>query len=258
MAMLISAARRSRALAKMQMEFVAGVSHELCTPLAVINSAAENLADGVVETPEQMQEYGGMIRGQGRRLERLVDGVLLFTAGRFGLSGYEMAPLDVAAVAEQSLTAAEPTLRDAGFTLEKEIARGLPLVMADASAVTTCIENMINNAIKYSDATKWVAVRTRVACNGAKPEVQIQVEDKGVGIPPVDLPHILEPFRARHPDQRRGPGPAPGEAHDGRHGRTRERYERAGPGHAGHSAFFRSGIRSSRNTGREVARNQAA
>lgn len=194
MAMLISAARRSRALAKMQMEFVAGVSHELCTPLAVINSAAENLADGVVETPKQMQEYGGMIRGQGRRLERLVDGVLLFTAGRFGLSGYEMAPLDVAAIAEQSLLAAEPALRDAGFTLETEMARGLPLVMADPSAVTTCIENLISNAIKYSDSAKWVAVRARAACNGSKPEVQIRVEDKGVGIPPADLPHILEPF----------------------------------------------------------------
>ncbi len=194
MALILSAARRSRALAKMQMEFVAGVSHELCTPLAVINSAAENLADGVVDTTEQMQEYGGMIRGQGRRLERLVDGVLLFTAGRFGLSGYEMAPLDVAEIVEQALCAAEPNLRDAGFTVEKDIAAGLPPVMADPSAVTTCIDNLISNAMKYSDANRWVAVRARAACVDLKKEVQIVVEDKGVGIPSADLPHILEPF----------------------------------------------------------------
>lgn len=194
MALMLSAARRSRALAKMQMEFVAGVSHELCTPLAVINSAAENLADGVVDTPGQMREYGGMIRGQGRRLERLVDGVLLFTAGRFGLSGYEMAPLDVSAILEQALRAAEPNLSDAGFTLEKEIAASLPLVMADPSAVTTCIENLISNATKYSDSSRWVAVRARAVCSDLNKEVRIVVEDKGVGIPSVDLPHILEPF----------------------------------------------------------------
>ncbi len=194
MVLLLSAARRSKALAKMQMEFVAGVSHELCTPLAVINSAAENLADGVVDTPEQMQEYGGIIRGQGRRLERLVDGVLLFTAGRFGLSGYEMAPLDVAAIVEQSLLAAEPILRDAGFTLEKEIAPGLPPVLADPSAVMTCIENLMSNAIKYSNSSRWVALRARADFANSKTEVRIAVEDKGVGIPSADLPHILEPF----------------------------------------------------------------
>ena len=47
--LLFSVARRAERLAKLQMEFVAGVSHELCTPLAVINSAAENIVDGVVK-----------------------------------------------------------------------------------------------------------------------------------------------------------------------------------------------------------------
>ena len=82
MVLLFSVARRAERLAKLQMEFVAGVSHELCTPLAVINSAAENIVDGVVEGQEQVREYGTMIREQGRRLERLVDEVLLFVIVR--------------------------------------------------------------------------------------------------------------------------------------------------------------------------------
>ena len=89
--------------------------------LAVINTAAENLADGVVENTEQMQEYGGLIRGQGRRLERLVDEVLLFTAGRFGLSGYELEPVEVAPIVSQSLSTSEASLHEAGFTVAKEI-----------------------------------------------------------------------------------------------------------------------------------------
>ncbi len=178
----------------MQMEFVAGVSHELCTPLAVINTAAENLADGVVENTEQMQEYGGLIRAQGRRLGRLVDEVLLFTAGRFGLSGYDLEPVEVAPIITQSLSTSEANLQDAGFTVEKEISDKLPPIVADPSAVVTCIENVVSNAIKYSNSRKWIAIRAYEATADSKPEVRISVEDKGIGISSADLAHVFEPF----------------------------------------------------------------
>ncbi len=194
MALIFSGARRSKALAKMQMEFVAGVSHELCTPLAVINTAAENLADGVVENTEQMQEYGGLIRGQGRRLERLVDEVLLFTAGRFGLSGYELEAVDVATILAQSLSTSEANLHDAGFTVAKEIDENLPPIVADPAAAVTCIENLVGNAMKYSNSSKWMAIRACQSPTDSKPEVRISVEDKGIGISSGDLAHIFEPF----------------------------------------------------------------
>jgi signal transduction histidine kinase len=194
MALIFSGARRSQALARMQMEFVAGVSHELCTPLAVINTAAENLADGVVESAGQMQEYGGLIRAQGRRLSRLVDEVLLFTAGRFGLSGYTLEPVDVAPIIAQSLSTSSANLRDAGFTISQEICDRLPPIVADASAVITCIENLVSNAIKYSNSSKCIAIRASVAPAGLRPEVRIAIEDKGVGISSADLAHIFEPF----------------------------------------------------------------
>ena len=209
MALIFSVARRSKALARMQMEFVAGVSHELCTPLAVINTAAENLADGVVENAQQMQEYGGLIRAQGHRLGRLVDEVLLFTAGRFGLSGYEQEPVEVAPILAQSLSTSEANLRDAGFTVTKEINDDLPLIVADPSAAITCIENLVSNAIKYSNSSKWIAIRACEVSAGSKQEVLISVEDKGIGISSTDLAHIFEPFyRAQsvRNDQIRGVG----------------------------------------------------
>ena len=194
MALIFTGARRSKALARMQMEFVAGVSHELCTPLAVINTAAENLADGVVENAEQMQEYGGLIRTQGRRLGRLVDEVLLFTAGRFGLSGYDLETVEVAPLLAQSLSTSEANLHDAGFTVAKQIGENLPPILADPSAAITCIENLVSNAMKYSNSSKWIAIRACEAEAGAKPEVRISVEDKGIGISSADLAHIFEPF----------------------------------------------------------------
>ncbi len=194
MVLLFSVARRAERLAKLQMEFVAGVSHELCTPLAVINSAAENIVDGVVEGTAQVQEYGTIIREQGRRLERLVDEVLLFAAGRVGRLGYELRPTEVVPILEQSLSASEAMLRDEGFTFHKEISPQLPFVVADPEALGKCVENLISNAMKYSGENRWVALRAGCVLNQGSPEVQISIEDKGIGISPADLPHVFEPF----------------------------------------------------------------
>jgi signal transduction histidine kinase len=194
MALLFSVARRAERLARLQMEFVAGVSHELCTPLAVINSAAENIVDGVVEGPAQVQEYGTMIREQGRRLERLVDEVLLFAAGHWGRSGYDLRPTEVAPILEQTLAASETMLRDSGFAFQKEISPQLPLVTADPEALSKCVENLISNAMKYSGENRWVEVRAVYVADQGLPEVLVRVADRGIGISPADLPHVFEPF----------------------------------------------------------------
>ena len=195
MALIFAVARRAKRIARQQMEFVAGVSHELCTPLAVINSAAENLMDGVVEGESETREYGGMIRDQGRRLEHLVDEVLQFAAGRSEMSGYDLRPVDLGAIVAHSLASAEPMLRDAGFTVDQQIAASLPPIVADPAAVGMCVENLLSNAVKYAGGSRWLSVRTELATPfRQQPEVQLSVGDRGMGIPTRDLPHIFEPF----------------------------------------------------------------
>ena len=73
MGILIITTHRAQRLAKLQMDFVTGVSHELRTPLAVISSAADNIADGVVDNKEQLMRYGKAIKGQTRQLIQLVE-----------------------------------------------------------------------------------------------------------------------------------------------------------------------------------------
>jgi signal transduction histidine kinase len=192
--LVFSAARRAERLGQFQMEFVAGVSHELFTPLAVINSAVENLADGVLDHPAQIQEYATILRDQGSRLERLMDQVLLLASGRLTQSESELRPIELAAIVAQSIAVSEPMLRDRGFTLEKEIGANLPPVMADPVAVGKCVDNLISNAMKYGGANHWIAVRARAAHARSQDEVQITIEDKGIGISPADLPNIFEPF----------------------------------------------------------------
>ena len=87
---IVLSSRRAQRLATQQMEFVAGVSHELRTPLAVICSAAENLADGVIDNRDQIKRYGGLIRDEGRRLTGMVEQVLEFAGAQSGRKNYEL------------------------------------------------------------------------------------------------------------------------------------------------------------------------
>jgi signal transduction histidine kinase len=195
MMLIFEVARRAQRMARQQMEFVAGVSHELCTPLAVINSAAENLMDGVIEGEPEVKEYGGMIRDQGRRLEHLVDEVLQFAAGRPERAAYDLRPVEISSLVAQSVVSAEPMLRDAGFTVEQRCATSLPTVLADPAAVGMCIENLISNAVKYSGTSQWLGVSAKLVTPfHQSTEVQVTITDRGIGISARDLPHIFEPF----------------------------------------------------------------
>ena len=95
MGILIATTHRAQRLAKLQMDFVTGVSHELRTPLAVISSAADNIADGVVDNKEQLMRYGKAIKSQTRQLIQLVEQILLFAATRENRYHYQRRVLEV-------------------------------------------------------------------------------------------------------------------------------------------------------------------
>ncbi len=78
MTLIVVGAQRARRLARMQMDFVTGVSHEVRTPLAAITSAAENISHGVITDPQQVVRYGNSILRQSRQLTTLMEQVLLF------------------------------------------------------------------------------------------------------------------------------------------------------------------------------------
>lgn len=194
--LIFSGAHRAEHFAKLQVDFVAGVSHEICTPLAVINAAVENLADGVVDDPEKIAEYAGILREQGARLERSLDQMFSFAARKFSGSDFDVHPVDIVPIVAQSITISEPLLRDAGFALEATVQSELPLVNANPDAVDKCLENLISNAVKYGSggSGNLIRLQTRLGWHRSHPEVQISVEDKGSGIPANDLKQVFEPF----------------------------------------------------------------
>ncbi len=193
MGMIVVFTQRVQRLAKLQMDFVAGVSHELRTPLAVICSAAENLADGVVDPKPPVKEYGALIRDEGRRLSGMVEQILRFSAAG-PARHYELKPVEPAGALDAALKGIASVIEAGGVQVEKTIEANLVPVLADEAALRQCLENLLVNAVKYGGDSRWVGVRARVAELSSGKELQITVEDRGVGIEPEDLPYIFQPF----------------------------------------------------------------
>ncbi len=191
---IVLSSRRAQKLASQQMEFVAGVSHELRTPLAVICSAAENLADGVIDHDDQIKRYGSLIRDEGRRLTGMVEQVLEFAGAQSGRKTYDLRPTELNRVIEDAVAACHLQLAEGGFEIEKKVAADLPVVKADASALGRAIQNLLGNAVKYSGHSRWIGLRVEAVKTADGEEVQIKISDRGLGIPPPELPHIFEPF----------------------------------------------------------------
>ena len=183
-------------LAKLQMEFVASVSHELRTPLAVLNSAADNIADGLIDGKAALRKYGAILQHQSRSMTRLVDEILLFASTEDQKNRYVLQPLQVSQIVDSIVSGTERIVHGAGFVLDRKIEPGLPLVIGDAAGISQCLENLIGNAVKYGGDRGRIVLRAFSAPmeHRSGREVRISIADRGIGIDPSELPRIFDPF----------------------------------------------------------------
>jgi signal transduction histidine kinase len=197
--MLTISAERARALAEMQAEFVLGVSHELRTPLTVIRVAADNLRKGMAESSEQAHKYGEIISAHAFELSKMIEETLAFARMQSTRALGNVTPVSAEQIVSDSLAGCESALREAGMETDVHLVPDLPLIEVDVRLMKRCLENLIQNAIKYARQGRWVAIRTKKVNKQGGERLQISVEDRGPGISPVDLPHIFEPFyRGKH------------------------------------------------------------
>ena len=179
-----------RKLETVRQDFVANVSHELKTPLAAIQAMVETLLDGALQDAEHNVKFLERIRENGERLHRLIQDLL--TLGRIESSE---APLEIEPIELQSALAVIMSRHEDRVKANQQrlLADGPPepvIAFADQEALSAIIDNLIDNAIKYTPAGGSITVRWR----RTETEAILQVADTGVGIPDKDLPRIFERF----------------------------------------------------------------
>ena len=182
-----------RRLERLRQEFVANVSHELKTPLAIIKACIETLIDGGVDDPNFRDKSLHRIADQTERLHNLIIDLLRLARIESETEAFEMEELDLGELATRCVERSR-ALADSKRTSLTALAPapGSPpaLVWIDEEAADQILENLVNNAIKYTPEGGRVTVRWGV--EGER--VVLEVSDTGIGIPTGELPRIFERF----------------------------------------------------------------
>jgi two-component system phosphate regulon sensor histidine kinase PhoR len=179
-----------QAAEELKSQFFALVSHELRTPLTSIVGYAEMVdeIEGSHLSPEGRQ-YMGIIRRSAEKLDRLVQDLLLVAQVEAGTFAVELGPVDLVPVVQDCVESSRPAAEEAGIRLSHD-AEEVPTLMADPSRLGQVIDNLVSNAIKFTDGDGAVAVRVR----NEGDRCAIEVSDSGLGIGPDELEHLFDRF----------------------------------------------------------------
>ena len=190
-----------RRLESVRRDFVANVSHELKTPLTVIGGFAETLSDDDV-TSEQRRQFAETIRASARRMQRIVDDLL--DLSRIESGGWLPAPepIDLTVATSDALLPCEPAAARRGLTLVRAIEPRARRVYADPTALRQVLDNLIENALRYTKTGGRITVFAEPDERG----VWVGVRDTGIGIAPEHLGRIFERFYRVDPARSREAG----------------------------------------------------
>lgn len=175
---------------EMRDQFVDTATHELRTPLANIKAYAETLALAEVIDIEQQKQFLNTINSEATRLARFVDDLLSVSSMELGSLSLNKQTLDLGRLLGEVLTKIRPQMAEKNLALEVVIPEKLPEPELDKDKISAVLINLLGNAVKYTPAGGRVAFRVHVADHN----LEIHVEDTGVGIASDELPKVFDKF----------------------------------------------------------------
>jgi len=178
--------------------WLAEISHELRTPVAVLQAELEAMQDGVNPVDEAALES---LHGETARLSRLIDDLRDLTLADAGALDYRIERIDLGALVAERLEQAGPRLAEAGIATHLERTGPLP-VDADDQRIAQLIDNLLQNSLRYTDADGRLEVRLE----RGDPRVRLRWEDSAPGVPAAACPHLFDPLYRVDDSRRRETG----------------------------------------------------
>jgi two-component system, OmpR family, phosphate regulon sensor histidine kinase PhoR len=186
----VVAAERERKLSNLKSDFVANVSHELKTPLALVRMFGELLQSGRADSEEKRKQYLQIIVSESERLSALIENVLDFAKVERGNVAYEFSRGTLPEVVGRAVEACRVRAEREGVALELELDPALPEAMLDERAIEIAVINLVDNALKYASVGRRVAVAVREGGS----HLEVRVSDLGPGIPSDERRRIFDRF----------------------------------------------------------------
>ncbi len=181
---------KEKRLESLRREFVANVSHELRSPLSLLQGYVEALSDGLAEDEEQRQKYLNILLDETLRLRRLVNDLLDLTQLETGNINMKLEKIAVGDLVYRVTGRFQPLFEEQHKNIITSIPEDLPLIMGDEDKLQQVLVNLLDNAIKYTPQHGTVRVTAFYGISG----VEISVADSGPGIPSEELSYIWERF----------------------------------------------------------------
>lgn len=181
---------RLKQLEKVRSDFVANVTHEIKTPLTAIVGFVETLRDGALDERETALGFLGVIDDHARRLNRLVDDLLIISAIELGEKKLEFETLSVDGIIESVVPLVEQAAKAKKITIGVDIPPDVNSLRGDRDSLGQILLNVLNNAVKFTPEGGSISVTASTVDEG----VVIRVEDTGIGIPKNEIPRLGERF----------------------------------------------------------------
>jgi len=195
--LIVRSSRQAQRLADRQMAFVANISHELRTPIAVMHAAGENLRDGLVADADESRTYGTLITQESQHLQNLVEGALTYAGVGLSDTLATDAPVNLPEIVDEAVFRLRGVTH-ASQRIACDLPADLPPLRGDAKALTTAVQNLIHNALKYGGPDVRVRIEARLRLHGSGDSLALTISDDGPGIPAHERSTIFEPFVRGH------------------------------------------------------------
>lgn len=175
-------------LVNMKANFLSAVSHELKTPLTAIRMFSEMMASGRVPG-EKGQQYAARIGAEAERLQGMIEGILAYTRLEEDPVALRFEEVDLAAVARETAALLAEAFARADIRLITHLAPKA-MVNGDYNALRSIVQNLLENALKYSPAGTAVTLEVSVA----NEDIVLRVADQGIGIDPAEQKRVFDKF----------------------------------------------------------------
>jgi two-component system, OmpR family, phosphate regulon sensor histidine kinase PhoR len=182
-----------RRLEKVRRDFISNVSHELRTPVTSVKGYAETLLDGALEDRDTALEFVHIIDREAGRLSRLITELLEISRMENRQAVFDLKPVNLSEIIKKARDNMLQKAVGEDVQIRLALREDPAVVLADADKLQQVLNNLLENAIKYSPPGGEVLLSFEDR-NGGSREVTVWVSDSGPGIPPSDLARVFERF----------------------------------------------------------------
>lgn len=179
-------------------ELIAGISHDLRTPLTAVKAYVEGLLEGVASTPQMQQKYMQTILVKANDIDHMVDKLFLFSKLDLGDCPFYPEKLNVAQEIHAVISSGEKEYREKGMDITCETIPSDWQVYADPVQLRSAITNILENSLKYRDSE---TVHVTIRCEDAAENIRLILEDDGPGVPEAALPKLFDVFYRSDPSR---------------------------------------------------------